>query len=72
MAAIESKLLIATGGTSITTPIDLSEQQVLDCAGASAGLDSKGCSGGYLMDPFIYASRCEGWDAMKIVVGNKA
>lgn len=57
MAAIESKVLIDTGTTATATRIDLAEQQLLDCASAGAGFDSQGCQGGYLIDPFIYASR---------------
>ena len=58
MAAIESKILIDSGANaSAPPPLDLSEQQLLDCADADAGFDSQGCQGGYLFDPFIYASR---------------
>ncbi|KAL4422483.1 hypothetical protein ABPG75_008680 [Micractinium tetrahymenae] len=57
-AATESKILIATGTNASTAPpLDLSEQQLLDCAAADAGFESQGCQGGYLFDPFIYASR---------------
>ncbi|PRW61121.1 deleted in malignant brain tumors 1 -like [Chlorella sorokiniana] len=58
-AAIESKLLIQYNRTSRSFPVDLSEQQLIDCANAkaSAGYVSSGCRGGNFQDPLFFASR---------------
>ena len=59
VAAVESKLLIQYGKTNITYPIDLSEQQVVDCVRAGQGsYRSAGCEGGSLEEPLDYAARC--------------
>ncbi|KAL4458948.1 hypothetical protein ABPG75_013813 [Micractinium tetrahymenae] len=50
LAAIESKVLIATQTTAATNPIDLAEQQVLDCG--SPGQD--GCDGGTMHQTYAY------------------
>lgn len=60
VAAIESKIFISTNTTNASILVDLSEQQVLDCASLANGYSSKGCAGGYLSDTFIYAARCGG------------
>lgn len=61
IAAIESKLLIQYGKNYSSYPIDLSEQQTIDCAIASQGsYQSMGCAGGYLEDPLAYSARCAG------------
>ncbi|PSC73419.1 cysteine isoform A [Micractinium conductrix] len=65
-AAIESKLLIAAGLDAASSALDLSEQQLIDCASKEQGYISIGCKGGDLLDPFLYASRSgknalEGW-----------
>lgn len=52
LAAIESKLLIATQTTAATNPIDLAEQQVLDCG--TPGED--GCAGGRLHQAYAYVA----------------
>ena len=56
LAAIESKLLIQYGKMNSSYPIDLSEQQVLDCV-AGQSYRSKGCQGGYLDEVFDYAAK---------------
>ncbi len=59
VAAVESKLLIQYNRTARTYPIDLSEQQVVDCvAGGPARYLSNGCNGGYLEEPLDYTARC--------------
>ncbi|KAL4436061.1 hypothetical protein ABPG77_005509 [Micractinium sp. CCAP 211/92] len=68
VAAIESKILIDTSANASAKPLlDLSEQQLLDCAGFDAGFDSQGCDGGYLYDPFIYASRGLGFLTTELI-----
>lgn len=57
VGAIESKLLIIKNETATRLRLDLSEQQVLDCASVAANYISNGCRGGLLNDPFIYATR---------------
>ncbi|PRW61301.1 deleted in malignant brain tumors 1 -like [Chlorella sorokiniana] len=58
VAAIESKLLIQYNRTARSFPIDLSEQQVVDCvAGGPARYLSAGCNGGLLEEPLDYTSR---------------
>lgn len=60
-AAIESKLLIQFNKTFQDYGVDLSEQQLVDCANArtNAGYVSRGCNGGNFQDPLFFASR---WD----------
>ncbi|KAI7845778.1 hypothetical protein COHA_000692 [Chlorella ohadii] len=58
VAAIESKLLIQYNKTYRGYPIDLSEQQMVDCVNAGQGSYlSQGCAGGYLEDALAYAAR---------------
>jgi len=56
VGAIESAILIASGETVATLPIDLSEQQLIDCATIDAGFSSEGCNRGDFADAFLYAS----------------
>jgi cathepsin L len=59
VAAIESKLLIQYNRTSRSYPIDLSEQQVVDCVkpGPGSRYRSQGCEGGSLEEPLDFAAR---------------
>ena len=58
VAAIESKLLIQYNRTARSYPIDLSEQQVVDCvAGTAARYLSAGCNGGMLEEPLDFTAR---------------
>ncbi|KAL4431625.1 hypothetical protein ABPG77_001467 [Micractinium sp. CCAP 211/92] len=52
LAAIESKVLITTQTTAADSPIDLAEQQILDCG--SPGED--GCNGGRLHQAYAYVA----------------
>ncbi|PSC69315.1 cyclin-dependent kinase C-2-like isoform A [Micractinium conductrix] len=60
VVAIESQLLIGTGTKYTTNPVDLSEQQIINCARGPVevtGFNSQGCAGGLLREPFVYASK---------------
>lgn len=58
IGAIESKLLIQYDKTNNSYPIDLSEQQIIDCARVGQGSYlSEGCQGGYLEDPLAFSAR---------------
>lgn len=56
-AAIEAKVLISLGKKYAEYPLDLSEQQLLDCANKQAGYESSGCNGGFITDPLRLAAR---------------
>ncbi|GAB4817107.1 hypothetical protein N2152v2_004153 [Parachlorella kessleri] len=57
ISAMESRVLIALNQTNTTNAIDLSEQQVVDCARATPSFPySFGCGGGQLEDPYRYAA----------------
>ncbi len=59
VAAVESKLLIQKAKKFAAYPIDLSEQQVVDCVVAKQGnYRSTGCLGGSVEEPLAFASRC--------------
>ena len=61
VAAIESKMLIQYDKKYDDYQIDLSEQQLTDCATQAEGsYESRGCGGGYLEDPLAYAARWAG------------
>lgn len=53
-AAIESKLLIQYNKTNSSYPVNLSEQQLVDCA---SGGSQTGCQGGNFEDPLLYSAR---------------
>ncbi|GAB4815600.1 hypothetical protein N2152v2_002646, partial [Parachlorella kessleri] len=56
-AAIESRALIALKKTNATFPIDVAEQQIVNCArGAPDFPYSFGCGGGQLEDPYRFAA----------------
>ncbi|GAB4819787.1 hypothetical protein N2152v2_006833 [Parachlorella kessleri] len=55
-AAIEARVLVALGKKFSEYAIDVSEQQLVDCARGAMFPYSFGCSGGQLEDPFRYAA----------------
>eukprot|EP00887_Chlorella_sp_A99_P004862 scaffold4.g4862.t1 len=63
-AAVESRLLILSGrnasAAAACSPLDLSEQQLLDCVAPAAGYASYGCAYGQTTDAFRYARNASG------------
>lgn len=72
VAALESKVLISKGLRYSDYAIDLSEQQLIDCASKAEGYKSDGCNGGYLGDSLLYAARCAGCLARTAVLPSVA
>lgn len=53
LGALEYKAIIE----GVENPIDLSEQQMVDCVGFKAGYGSRGCKGGWSHEVFHYVAR---------------